>query len=105
MSDAPAALWSRRNLLYRRADRASVSLDGLPMSLWQAAVTLGLRMITTVAGFSFCPDRAVAPPCTSGEQLLPLLELRGLIALLDDLILGRQAPQARVREKLRAVDA
>ena len=103
-SDAPAALWSRRNVLYRREDRAMAALDAVPPALWQAIVSLGLRMMSPIAGFGYCADRTKAAPRGAGGQLLPLLELRGLVALLDDLILGRATPRASLREALRGGD-
>ncbi|MGD8453100.1 MAG: hypothetical protein PVJ57_14880 [Phycisphaerae bacterium] len=103
-SDAPGSLWSRRNLLYARADRASVPLDGLPMNLWQAVLSLTLRLITPLEGFGFCPDRAAPAPRTADGHLLPLLELRGWVALWDDLILGRRAPGESLRQALHEAD-
>ncbi|RMF85942.1 MAG: hypothetical protein D6744_00505, partial [Planctomycetota bacterium] len=53
-ADAPASLWTRRNLYYCRADRAATGLDAFGADLWQAVLMFGLRMITTIPGFSFC---------------------------------------------------
>ncbi|MFH1746318.1 MAG: hypothetical protein ABIG44_04665 [Planctomycetota bacterium] len=103
-SDAPAAVWSRRNLLFRREDRASTVLDALTAELWQAVVTYGLRLMTMIPGFSFCPDRTAAAPRTTGGQLLPLVELRGLIALLDDHILQRTTMAQTLRATLRGAE-
>lgn len=92
-ADSPAALWSRRNLLYRRPDRNDTRLDAFPPALWHAILTFALRLVTTVAGFSFCESRASAAPRVDPKGVpLPLLELRGLIALLDDQLLRRSAP-------------
>jgi hypothetical protein len=102
--DTPGALWTRRNVLYERAARAAVVLNGLPPALWQAVVSLALRMVTPVAGFGYCAQRGMAAP-RSGGQLLPLLELRGLIGLLDDRLFGRRAPAAAVRAALGGGDA
>ena len=100
-ADAPAATWSRRNLLYRRADRDATRLDGLGAALWQAIVTFGVRLTTRIAGFRFFADRGNAAPRGESGLLLPLVELRGLVALLDDQLFGRAAPAAAVREALK----
>ncbi|MEP0847955.1 MAG: hypothetical protein HRF50_14185 [Phycisphaerae bacterium] len=99
--DSPSALWTRRNLLYRRADRNAARLDGFPPPLWHAILTWALRCVTAIPGFSFCADRSRPAPRIEGDLLLPLVELRGLLALLDDLLLGRTAPQAAVRDILK----
>lgn len=100
-ADAPAAVWTRRNLLYRRDDRNATRLDAFNATLWQEIMTFGLRLTTSIAGFSFCTDRGCAAPRLAGDLLLPLVELRGLMALLDDQILGRTAPGAAVREAFK----
>lgn len=100
-ADSPSALWTRRNLLFRRADRNAARLDAFPPALWHAALTWALRCVTAIPGFSFCPDRSRAAPRIDGDLLLPLVELRGLLALLDDLLFGRAAPQAAVRDILK----
>lgn len=86
--DAPASLWSRRGLLYRRQERSAARLDGFPPLLWQAVMTAALRAITFVPGFSYAIDRAADAP-RAGAHCLPLLELRGLLTLMDDVIFGR----------------
>ena len=48
-------------------------------------------MITASAGFSFCPSRDHDVPRSQGGLVVPLLELRGLIAMFDDIIFGRAA--------------
>jgi hypothetical protein len=96
-ADAPAAVWTRRNLLYRRDDRNTTRLDAFGSALWQEIMTFGLRLTTSIPGFSFCADRACAAPRLAGGLLLPLVELRGLIALLDDEIVSRTAPRTAVR--------
>jgi hypothetical protein len=103
-ADAPAAIWSRRNLLHRHSDRVAERLDAFPPGLWQAIVTFGLRLTTNIAGFSFCLSRDHAAPRIAGDVLLPLVELRGLISLLDDLVVARRAPAEQLRESLRAAD-
>jgi hypothetical protein len=103
-ADAPAAIWSRRNQLQRQADRGAVRLDAFPPGLWQAIITFGLRLTTSMAGFSFCVSRDHAAPRIGEDLLLPQVELRGLIALLDDLIVARRAPAEQLRESLRAAD-
>ena len=100
-ADAPAATWTRRNLLFRRDDRNATRIEAFPSDLWQAVITFGLRLTTRIAGFSFCPDRSCAAPRGEDGLLLPLAELRGLVALLDDVIFGRRAPAAAVRALLR----
>lgn len=99
--DAPAALWSRRNLLYPRDARAATRLDAFPPPLWQATLVWCLRLITNIEGFSYCADRAQPAPRV-GDVLLPLIELRGLIALLDDHLFTRTQPGDDV---LSALDA
>ena len=79
-------------------------LDAFPPGLWQAIVTFGLRLTTGIAGFSFCVGRDHAAPRIGDDLLLPLVELRGLIALLDDLVVARRAPAEQLRESLRAAD-
>ncbi len=103
-ADAPAAIWPRRNLLHRHGDRVAVRLDAFPPGLWQAIITFGLRLTTGIAGFSFCVGRDHAAPRIGDDLLLPLVELRGLISLLDDLIVARRAPAEQLRESLRAAD-
>lgn len=100
-ADSPSALWTRRNLLYRRSDRAVARLDALPPVLWHAIVTFGMRLITAIPDFSFCVNRAAAAPRLEGGLLVPRVELRGLVALLDDLMLGRAAGEEGVRSMLR----
>jgi hypothetical protein len=90
--DAPAAAWSRRNLLFRADERARTVPDGFPAALWLAILTFGVRMMTALDGFSLCPNRAAAAPRLADGPLLPLVELEGLIALLDDELFGRSAP-------------
>jgi len=97
-ADAPAAIWTRRNLLHRRDDRNATRLDAFPPALWQEIMTFALRLTTSIAGFSYCADRGCAAPRVAGDLLLPLVELRGLIALLDDQIFDRAAPGSAVRE-------
>jgi hypothetical protein len=99
-ADSPSAVWTRRNLLYRRADRAATRLDALPPVLWHAIVAFGLRLSTAIPGFSFCENRAAAAPRLEGGLLMPLVELRGLLALLDDLMLGRAAADEALRAAL-----
>lgn len=99
-ADSPSAVWTRRNLLYRRADRAATRLDALPPALWHAIVTFGLRLSTAIPGFSFCENRAAAAPRLEGGLLAPLVELRGLVALLDDRMLGRTAADEALRAAL-----
>lgn len=94
--DAPASLWSRRGLCYRRQERSAARLDGFPPLLWQAVIEVALRATTFVPGFSYAIDRAADAP-RSGESSLPLLELRGLLALMDDVILGRAEAIAALR--------
>jgi hypothetical protein len=98
--DAPNALWSRRNLLYREDERRASRLDALPAALWQAIVVALVRMTTHVPGFSYCADRAASAPRLAGGLLLPLTELRGLVALLDDVLFGRAVPASAVREQV-----
>lgn len=97
-ADAPAAVWTRRNLLYRRDDRNATRLDAFGAALWQEIMTFGLRLTTSIVGFSFCQDRGCAAPRVGDGLLLPLVELRGLVALLDDQLFGRTAPGAAVRD-------
>lgn len=97
--DSPAALLARRSLMFNRADRARVKLDAMPPALWLATATCALRMTTFVPGFSYCDHRAAYAPRIA-DTLLPLAELRGLIALADDHLLGRAAPAAAVRSTL-----
>lgn len=97
-ADAPAAVWTRRNLLQRRDDRNATRLDAFGAVLWQEIMTLGLRLTTSIPGFSYCADRGCEAPRVGGGLLLPLVELRGLLALLDDQIFGRAAPGAAVRQ-------
>lgn len=101
-SDSPGAVWSRRNLLYNREARAAIPLDPLPAELWRAVIAYGFRLATAIPGFSYCDARDRAAPRTTAGQLLPLVELRGLIALLDDLIFGRAVPGATLLNTLRA---
>jgi hypothetical protein len=96
-SDAPAAIWSRRNVFYRREHRNSTTLDAFPATLWSAVVGLVARMITFIPGFSFCDSRTAGAPRTADGALLPLLELRGLTALLEDHLLGRSGPEKAIR--------
>ena len=101
-ADAPAAVWTRRNLLQRRDDRNATRLDVFGAALWQEIMTFGLRLTTGISGFSYCADRGCAAPRVGSGLLLPLVELRGLLALLDDQIFGRAAPGAAVRQAFRA---
>lgn len=100
-ADAPASLWSRRNVLYRKADRDVAKLDALTPPLWRAIVTYLLRLTTWVDGFSFCRTRAETAPRSAAGALLPLLEARGLIALLDDQLFGRSAPGEQIRNRVK----
>ncbi|MFQ5807202.1 MAG: hypothetical protein ACE5I3_12205, partial [Phycisphaerae bacterium] len=93
---------TRRPRLARRAARTATRLDAVPPTVWQELMTFGLRLTTSIAGFSFCADRGCAAPRVSGGLLLPRVELRGLIALLDDQIFGRTAPGAAVRQAFEA---
>src|SRR3989337_3297154 len=95
-NDTPGAIGSRRSWLYRREERAASRLDGFPPRLWQAIIALGLRLTTTIPGFSFCDDRASDAPRLAGRQLVPLPEARGLGAKPDDLTSGRYARDSRV---------
>lgn len=95
--DAPAALWSRRNLFERREDRNATRLDAFPPLLWQAIVALGVRMISSIPGVSFCENRAADAPRGPSGLLLPLAEMRGLIALLDDILFGRVGASEALR--------
>ena len=99
-TDAPAALWTRRNLLHRRDARNATTLDGLSAALWTEIVVLAVRMTTSIVGFSYCEDRSRVAPRVDGDLLLPLVELRGLIALLDDELFGRTAPAAATRQRV-----
>ena len=96
-TDTPASLWSRRNLFFRRIDRNATGLDAFPPGLWQAILMYALRLITAIPGFSFCDNRATGAPRSGGGLLLPLVELRGLIALLDDHLFGRSATGEALR--------
>ena len=98
--DAPVSLWTPRNLLYAHAARDSARLDALPAVLWQTILLTGLRMTTTLGGFSYCPNRGADVPRVAGGEPLPLVELRGLIALLDDHLFGRSAGEKRARASL-----
>lgn len=101
-NDAPASNWSRRNLLFRRDERASARLDACPPLLWQALVTLGFRLMSFIPGFSYCADRAADAPATRDGRPLPLVEMLGLLALMDDVIFARSAAVDRARELARA---
>ena len=103
-TDAPAAIWTRRNLLYRRDDRNRTRLDSFAPALWQEIMTAALRMTTCIPGFSYCPDHACETPRLGGGFLLPLVEIRGLVALLDDQLVGRTAPAAGVREGIEKAE-
>ncbi len=103
-SDAPAALWSRRNVLDRREERASARLDSFPPLLFRAVITLGFRMTTAIRGFSFCPDRAHDVPRTAGGLPLPLVEMRGLVALFDDILFGRCASVKKLRASVEGLE-
>lgn len=100
-ADAPASLWTRRNVLYRKKDRDVAKLDALTPALWRAIVSYLLRLTTWVEGFSICRTRAENAPRSSDGALLPLLELRGLIALLDDQLFGRAAPGEQIRARVK----
>lgn len=91
-NDSPGSLWSRRNLFAARDDRNSTRLDGLPPALWQAIAAVVLRSVTAIPGFSYCDDRTQAVPRLDDGTPLPLMEVRGLLALLDDQLFGRAAP-------------
>ena len=65
-------------------------------------MTYGLRLTTSIPGFSFCDDRGCVAPRIGDGLLLPLVELRGLIALLDDQIFGRSTPGTKVRETFQS---
>lgn len=100
--DTPAALWTRRNLRYRRADRGSASLDGIAPALWHALMTCLLRCVTTIDGFSYCATRAQnVPRLSDGGPPLPLLELRGLLSLIDDELFGRTAARGVLGGRLQ----
>lgn len=101
-ADTPAAVWSRRNVLYRRAERAAVSLDDFPAALWQAIMLFLWRLVAMTPGFGYCADRAQEGPRLGGA-LLPLLELRGLIALLDDRLFNRRQVQERLQTEAKQV--
>ncbi len=100
--DAPVSLWTPRNLLFSHEARRAARLDALPAVLWQSILVTGLRMTTTLDGFSYCPDRGADVPRAADGEPLPLVELRGLIALLDDHLFGRFAPAGRMRSRLGA---
>ncbi len=91
-NDAPGNLWTRRNLLHSRELRAAARLDGLAPPLWHAALHLVLRLVSWIPGYGYCEDRSQAAPRTPEGLLLPLIEMQGLIALLDDRIFVRAAP-------------
>lgn len=99
--DSPTEAWSRRNLLHRRADRNATRLDAFPPALWHAILTWCARMTTAIPGFSYCADRSLPAPHIGDALPLPAVELRGLLAMLDDQIFGRSAPAAAVREALK----
>lgn len=100
-NDSSADIWSRRNLLYRREQRSAAHLNAVPGLLWQALVTFALRLATSIPGFSYCDHRAQPAPRLPDGQLTPLLELRGLIALLDDQLFGRSQPAEWLRDTLK----
>jgi hypothetical protein len=99
--DAPGQVWSRRNLIYDREQRNAATLEAFPPLLWQASITFVLRLVTEIEGFSFCGDRGSAAPRTADGALLPLMELRGLLALVDDHLFARSAPGAAVQDALK----
>ena len=101
-NDSPGSVWSRRNLLQQRADRSAARLDAFPAAIWQPVIALAMRLTAAIPGFSYCADRSQRAPRTSDGLLLPLLELRGLIALLDDRLFGRSAPGSALREAIKA---
>lgn len=99
--DTPGSPWSRRRLAYAKSARTSTRLEGLPIGLWQAVVTCALRMVTMIEGFGYCADRACDVPRLAGGAPLPLAELRGLLAMIDDVLFQRGAAAERLREALR----
>lgn len=99
--DTPGSPWSRRRLAYAKASRASSRLEGLPVGLWQAVLTCVLRMVTMIEGFGYCADRACDVPRLAGGTPLPLAELRGILAMIDDVLFHRAAAVERLRETLR----
>ncbi|MFO0837535.1 MAG: hypothetical protein U1D55_03345 [Phycisphaerae bacterium] len=99
-SDSPGEVWTRRNLLFAREGRAAAVLDGFAGPLWQAAIHIAWRMMTWIPGYSYCRDRSSSAPRTPDGLLVPLQELRGLIALLDDRLFGRAAPSAALTKSL-----
>lgn len=104
-SDAPAAVLSRRNLWSDADGRASGKLEPLPPALWRTVVQTLLRMITNVEGFSYCADRTAAAPRLEGQLLLPLAELEGFLALLDDRLFSRTGAAAAVQTLLQGESA
>ncbi len=98
--DVPSSIWTRRNLLYRAADRNATRLDAFPPRLWHAVITFAVRLASQIEGFSFCASRARDCERGPGETPLPLLELRGLTALVEDRLFGRDEAARRVRSIL-----
>lgn len=101
-ADTPSAVWTRRNVLYRREDRNAVRLEGFPPALWQAVVALALRMIAPLPGFGYFASRGARAAQDAAAAHPALAELRGLMALLDDVLFGRKAPAAALRSALEA---
>lgn len=93
-SDSPDSLWSRRNVVARREERAVVALDALPLPLWHVVVAFCLRMVTNIEGFSYCGDRTRSVPRLRDGTPVIRSELSGLVALLDDHLFGRRQPGA-----------
>ncbi|MDX2200527.1 MAG: hypothetical protein SF069_16350 [Phycisphaerae bacterium] len=82
-------LWSARAVHGDRAARAVADAGPLAFRYWRAACAMGLRLSTLVADVSYCPHRAADAPRAAGGTLLPLVELRGLMSLLEDALLHR----------------
>ncbi len=98
--DEPAERWTRRNLLHERDARASTDLSAFPAMVWQAICAFGFRLMVALPGVGFCADRAQDVARTESGTSVPLLELRGLIALLDDLVFRRRSPGGALAQLL-----
>ncbi len=82
-------LWSARAVHGDRTARAAADAGPLAFRYWRAACAMGLRLSTLVADVSYCPHRAADAPRARDGALLPLVELRGLLSLLEDALLRR----------------
>lgn len=99
-----AALLSKVNVFYDPADRAKGRPNGIPDALWDRALTLALRLITRIPGYSYAADHADFDEIHRTGKLERVLQEATLLGTeVSSLLFGRQSLNLEIQQVVAEV--